>query len=85
MNKELDELKLQMEQMQKKIEELENKEKEQTADKWWIPKVGEDYWYIDYKNSVYRRTTYSDLIVDSSVIDSLNYYKTKEQAERKSF
>lgn len=84
MSKELDELKLQMEKMQKKIEELENKEKEQTADKWWIPKFGEDYWYIDYKNSVYR-TTYSDLTVDKSVIDSLNYFKTKEQAERKAF
>lgn len=84
MSKELDELKLQIEQMQKKIKELENKEKEQTTDKWWIPKFGEDYWYIDYKNSVYR-TTYSDLTVDRSVMDSLNYFKTKEQAERKAF
>lgn len=84
MSKELDELKLQMEKMQKKIEELENKEKEQTADKWWTPKFGEDYWYIDSKNSVYR-ITYSDLTVDRSVMDSLNYFKTKEQAERKAF
>lgn len=84
MSKELDELKLQMEKMQKKIEELENKEKEQTADKWWTPKVGEEYWYVDCENSCII-TNNTDLRIDRSMINSLNYFKTKEQAERKAF
>lgn len=85
MNKELDELKLQIEQMQKKIEELENKEKEQIVDKWWMPKDDEEYWYIDCENSCIITNNNTDFRIDRSMIDSLNYYKTKEQAERKAF
>lgn len=84
MSKELDELKLQMEQMQKKIKELENKEKEQIVDEWWTPKFGEDYWYIDCENSCIIINNNTDFRIDRKYDRIIKLLQNKRASRKKS-
>lgn len=44
----------------------------------WIPKYGEDYWYIDYKGAIKRDTFYNHG-VDNARIEFGNCYKTNTE------
>lgn len=82
----LNELEQIKKEFNEKIENVQKQiEKESVKNKWWIPKQGEQYWYID---SIYG-TVFSRINMfegmDNDIINNLNYYKTREQAERQAF
>lgn len=73
--KELEQLKQQLEEISKKIAELEKPKKE-----IWMPKVGQDYWYITDAGTV-ADASYDEDNFDNEVCDWGNFFKTEAEAE----
>lgn len=84
MSKEIEELKLQIEEINNRIIELENKEKEESS-KWGIPEEHETYYSVVVNGDIEDYIYDIKSNFDKDIIRNLNYYKTKEQAERKAF
>ena len=72
---ELEQLKQQLEEISKKIAELEKPKKE-----IWMPEVGEDFWYITDTGSV-ADACYDKDAFDDEVCDWGNFFKTEAEAE----
>ena len=72
---ELEKLKQQLEEISKKIAELEKPKKE-----IWMPEVGEDFWYITDTGSV-ADACYDKDAFDDEVCDWGNFFKTEAEAE----
>ena len=76
--------------IEKGLEELNNALKareEEEKNKWWTPKVGEEYYYIkaDGHDGHISTTNNDDFPMDNDNIKLGNAFKTKEEAERKLF
>lgn len=82
MNKEIEELKLQIEEINNKILELESKEKENN---WWIPKDGDIFYIVGENREISADRYHENSCFSKCYIDNLNYYKTEKQAKRKAF
>ena len=72
---ELEKLKQQLEEISKKIAELEKSKKE-----IWKPEIGEDYWLITDAGTV-GGACYAGDDFDNEVCDCGNFYKTEAEAE----
>ena len=72
---ELEKLKQQLEEISKKIAELEKPKQE-----IWMPEIGEDYWYITDTSTV-ADASYDEDGFDNEVFDCGNFFKTKAEAE----
>lgn len=72
---ELEKLKQQLEEISKRIAELEKPKKE-----IWMPEVGEDFWYITDTGSV-ADACYDKDAFDDEVCDWGNFFKTEAEAE----
>lgn len=72
------EFKEKIENVQKQIEEKDNKKE------WWIPKVQDTYYWISGE-IIIEKSINHEYNSDKRIINNLNYYKTREQAERQAF
>lgn len=75
---ELQQLKEQLSEISKKIEDIENKQKEP---KRWVPGPGDEYWYFTEVTCCLFKRRHSSTDFDDWLIAVGNFYKTEKEAE----
>ena len=82
---ELEQIKIQQKELDEKLENIQKKiETKNNKKERWIPKKYDKYYVPSVEGNI-SEYSYADDEIDEKIINNLNYYQTKEQAERQAF
>lgn len=65
--------------IEKEIEALQAEKAE--LEKVW-PRIGDEYWYVDYEYGEVEYASHTDASIDYNLIKAGNCYRTKEEAQK---
>lgn len=77
---ELEEIKKQINELQNKVEKLENENKNNNRKERWRGKIGDKYWYVSIDGEIFCVYENGDLIDDYNY-KTRNYFETEEATQ----